>query len=115
MNNLNRNQRVIIFLFQISIRSVFIQYTLKCYLISRYSVVGTKYFTIDKKDGTIRTLFDLDREQIDSHSFTVVAVDSSEFYPLTGSATVSINILDKNDNTPEVGRVLDDQNNFIYI
>ena len=47
-------------------------------------------------------MMELDREDLDTHSFTVVAVDSSEFYPLTGSAMVSINILDKNDNTPEV-------------
>ena len=67
-----------------------------------YSVVGTDFFSIDKKNGTIKTMLELDREEIDSHSFKVVAIDSSEFYPLTGSAMVSINILDKNDNTPEV-------------
>ena len=45
-------------------------------------------------DGTA-----LDRETIDQYNFTIVATDATD---LTSTATVTINILDVNDNTPVI-------------
>ena len=48
----------------------------------------------------ISTRKELDRESIDLHVFRVVARDSSEFQPLTGTATVTVRVTDVNDNRP---------------
>lgn len=56
-------------------------------------------FYIDEKSGIIRTHAILDRENTTSFSVIVVAQDQGE-PPLSGSATVIISVLDKNDNKP---------------
>ncbi len=65
----------------------------------QYSVQDTDYFSINDK-GQILVKQDLDRETIAQHNFVVVAVDSSRVDPKSGSATVTVNILDENDNRP---------------
>jgi len=54
----------------------------------------TNSVELDVLDGTA-----LDRETIDQYNFTVIATDATD---LTSTATVTINILDVNDNTPVI-------------
>ena len=56
-------------------------------------------FYIDEKSGIIRTHAKLDRENVSSYSIVVMARDQGT-PPLSGSATVIISVLDKNDNKP---------------
>ncbi|XP_062580592.1 protocadherin-9-like [Saccostrea cucullata] len=56
-------------------------------------------FYIDEKSGIIRTSARLDRENTSSYSVVVIARDQG-VPPLSGSATVIISVLDKNDNKP---------------
>ncbi|VDD79771.1 unnamed protein product [Mesocestoides corti] len=65
------------------------------------------YFTIDRHSGVIRTVRPLDREQTPNVTLEVVAHSSSSGISQTASpsspsstATVVINVLDKNDNAP---------------
>ena len=66
----------------------------------RYSLEDTDFFTVDESSGLISTRKELDRESVDLHVFRVVARDSSEFLPLTGTATVTVRVTDVNDNRP---------------
>ena len=50
--------------------------------------------------GRIVTCLPLDREETDSYSLYVIAMDSSG-NPLNATATVAIEVLDTNDNVPE--------------
>ena len=50
--------------------------------------------------GRIYTIGQLDREQVSQYDLTVVAQDTTD-QPLSGSAQVTITILDYNDNAPE--------------
>ncbi|KAL0131096.1 hypothetical protein PUN28_002587 [Cardiocondyla obscurior] len=61
-------------------------------------------FTIDNNTGLIETNAQLDREQIASYELIVEAKDKG--YPrLTGTATVLITVLDKNDSPPHFSRL----------
>ncbi len=61
---------------------------------------GTEFFKIDETSGMISTRKELDRETMDRHVFRVLARDSSEFQPLTGTATVTVRVSDVDDNRP---------------
>eukprot|EP00795_Rhopilema_esculentum_P002535 gene2535-730_t len=56
-------------------------------------------FSIDPKSGIITTSGQLDREQSDHYSVVVMASDKGKV-PMHGFATVRINLLDVNDNSP---------------
>ncbi|KAK2849313.1 hypothetical protein Q5P01_009147 [Channa striata] len=56
-------------------------------------------FIIDPETGQLCVSASLDREQQDVHKLTVFAKDSG-FPPLESVATVSIRVLDQNDNAP---------------
>ncbi|XP_029430115.1 cadherin EGF LAG seven-pass G-type receptor 2 [Rhinatrema bivittatum] len=57
-------------------------------------------FTINSNNGWIVVTSELDRETVDFYSFGVEARDHGSL-PMTSSASVSITILDVNDNNPE--------------
>ena len=61
---------------------------------------GTDFFGIDESSGLISTRKELDRESVDLHVFKVVARDSSDFLPLTGTASITVRVTDVNDNRP---------------
>jgi protocadherin Fat 4 len=61
-------------------------------------------FEIDSDTGEIFTNLRLDREDIASYELTVEAVDQG-MPQMTGSATVLITVLDKNDNPPRFTRL----------
>uniref|UniRef100_A0A8C4F8G1 Cadherin-22 n=1 Tax=Dicentrarchus labrax TaxID=13489 RepID=A0A8C4F8G1_DICLA len=68
-----------------------------------YSVLdGEKFFTVDRKTGTIMTaVADLDRETQDRYELVVKATDmAGQMGGLSGSTTVTIVITDVNDNPP---------------
>ena len=69
-------------------------------IVCRYSLEGTEFFEIDESSGMISTRRELDRETLDRHVFRVLARDSSEFQPLTGTATVTVRVSDVDDNRP---------------
>ena len=56
-------------------------------------------FSVDLATGLITTADVLDREMIDSYVITVKVIDGGE-PALTGFATVTVNVTDKNDNPP---------------
>ena len=56
-------------------------------------------FGIDPDNGSITLLSPLDFEDTSSYSLTVIAVDAG-IPSLTGSATVQVNIIDTNDESP---------------
>ncbi|XP_078140221.1 protocadherin Fat 3a isoform X1 [Centroberyx gerrardi] len=60
--------------------------------------VGT--FSIDSNTGWISTLKDLDHESNPSYTFTVVALDLGETLALSSTTTVTVAVLDINDNPP---------------
>lgn len=62
-------------------------------------MIGSDDFTIDN-NGIIFSAKILDRETIDNHNFKVIARDSSRINPKSSSATVTVAILDENDNRP---------------
>ena len=61
-------------------------------------------FFIDPQLGRISVLTSLDREEKDSYTLTVEAIDggpaANDSTRRTGTTTVTINVLDTNDNTP---------------
>lgn len=61
-------------------------------------------FEMDYKSGEIYTSARLDRESISNYELTVEAVDQG-VPPLTGTATVLVTVLDKNDNPPRFTRL----------
>ncbi|XP_046739792.1 cadherin-related tumor suppressor [Diprion similis] len=61
-------------------------------------------FIIDENSGEIQTNAVLDREEVASYELVVEARDQGE-PQLTGSATVLVTILDKNDNPPRFTRL----------
>ncbi|XP_046802630.1 cadherin-related tumor suppressor isoform X1 [Lucilia cuprina] len=61
-------------------------------------------FEIDADSGEIYTTMRLDREEMSHYELTVEAVDQG-MPQLTGSATVLLNLLDKNDNPPKFTRL----------
>ncbi|XP_051716060.1 protocadherin Fat 2 [Ctenopharyngodon idella] len=63
------------------------------------------YFTIDPKTGVISTLAALDREQKAEHIIEVMVSDEGA-PPLSSTATVIIEVLDENDNSPQFSHKL---------
>ncbi|XP_056106333.1 protocadherin Fat 2 [Rhinichthys klamathensis goyatoka] len=63
------------------------------------------YFTIDTKTGVISTLAALDREQKAEHIIEVMVSDEGD-PPLSSTATVIIDVLDENDNSPQFSEKL---------
>ncbi|XP_053960517.1 cadherin-related tumor suppressor-like [Anastrepha ludens] len=61
-------------------------------------------FEIDSDSGEIYTTMRLDREEIGAYELLVEAVDQG-MPQLTGSASVQITLLDKNDNPPKFTRL----------
>ncbi|CAH1977280.1 unnamed protein product [Acanthoscelides obtectus] len=61
-------------------------------------------FEIDGETGEIYTSTRLDREDIPSYELTVEAVDEG-IPQLSGTATVTVTVLDKNDNPPRFTRL----------
>ncbi|XP_053792622.1 protocadherin-20 [Vidua chalybeata] len=57
------------------------------------------YFALDKTTGVLTVCTQLDREEKEKYRYTVKAVDSG-FPPRESIATVTITVLDKNDNSP---------------
>ena len=57
-------------------------------------------FTVDNVTGEIRVLVSLDRENSSNETFTVMAVGEID-QRLISTATVRINVLDQNDQTPQ--------------
>ena len=74
--------------------------TILSFPFSRYFLEGTEFFSIDESSGMISTKLELDREKLERHVFRVLARDSSEFQPLTGTATVTVRVTDVDDNRP---------------
>ncbi|XP_075056154.1 protocadherin Fat 4 [Mixophyes fleayi] len=71
-----------------------------------YSVIKgneEKHFTIDNGTGQVTLVGKLDYEATASYSLTIQAVDSGKF-PLSSTCTLSIDVLDENDNTPSFPR-----------
>uniref|UniRef100_A0A1I8PJD7 Cadherin-related tumor suppressor n=1 Tax=Stomoxys calcitrans TaxID=35570 RepID=A0A1I8PJD7_STOCA len=61
-------------------------------------------FEIDSDSGEIFTTMRLDREELSHYELTVEAVDQG-MPQLTGTATVLLNLMDKNDNPPKFTRL----------
>ncbi|ESO87057.1 hypothetical protein LOTGIDRAFT_154544 [Lottia gigantea] len=60
---------------------------------------GEKHFKIDEDTGIIKIKQKLDREKEPTLTFSVVAEDN-DVSPLSSTATVSVTVLDVNDNAP---------------
>ncbi|CAL8329876.1 unnamed protein product [Lota lota] len=74
------------------------------YSIVENSVHGSSistYVTVDPSNGAIYALRTFDREDVSHISFVVQAKDAGS-PPLYSNATVSLNILDENDNPPAI-------------
>ncbi|KAI5607990.1 protocadherin Fat 2 [Silurus asotus] len=63
------------------------------------------YFDISSKTGAISTVSALDREQKAEHIIEVIASDNGD-PPLSSTATVVIQVLDENDNSPQFSHKL---------
>ncbi|XP_052778547.1 cadherin EGF LAG seven-pass G-type receptor 1-like [Mya arenaria] len=71
-----------------------------------YFLAGdSNHFVIDSSSGAIATAATLDRETQDTYVLVVRAIDGGTS-PKTATATVSITILDYNDNTPSYSQTL---------
>ncbi|XP_030359919.1 protocadherin alpha-8-like isoform X11 [Strigops habroptila] len=72
------------------------------YLFSRHVTAGVKeMFSIDENKGEIRLRGNLDYEVMDSYEIQIEARDKG-FPPLSGHCKVVVEVLDVNDNAPEV-------------
>ncbi|OPJ88321.1 protocadherin alpha-5-like [Patagioenas fasciata monilis] len=72
------------------------------YLFNRHVTAEIKeMFTIDENKGEIRLQGKLDYEEMDSYEITVEARDKG-YPPLSGHCKVLVEVLDVNDNAPEV-------------
>ena len=73
------------------------------YSLAGYETGSAEKFTIDSRTGVISTLGDIDREEIDTYRFTVVATDQAVPVSSRQSAEKVITIIveDINDNSPE--------------
>lgn len=66
----------------------------------RYSLENALSFDVNSVTGEITTLGIIDREMLPVASFVISATDSGS-PPMTGTALVTITILDENDNPPQ--------------
>ncbi|XP_058704855.1 protocadherin alpha-3-like isoform X6 [Poecile atricapillus] len=72
------------------------------YSILRSSPIGNKeLFTIDTKTGEVRLMGALDFENVRLHELQIEATDKGT-PPLSGHCSVELEVLDVNDNAPEV-------------
>lgn len=74
------------------------------YSIAESSVHGSSistYVTVDPSNGAVYALRTFDREDVGRVAFVVRATDAGE-PPLSGNATVVLNVLDENDNPPVI-------------
>ena len=62
---------------------------------------GMGRFMISSSGGAITTTSSLDREETANYQLTVFATDGGATTQLTGSVTVVIEVLDRNDNSPQ--------------
>ncbi|XP_015194716.2 protocadherin Fat 4 [Lepisosteus oculatus] len=68
----------------------------------RYSLEGgSSFFSIDQSSGVIFTTAELDRETVASYSLTVIGMDKNATHPLSSSVTVSVDVRDVNDQSPQ--------------
>ena len=58
-------------------------------------------FVIDSKTGVIELVYGLDYETSSQITLTITATDGDSGSPLSAQATVTVNLLDDNDNYPE--------------
>jgi protocadherin Fat 1/2/3 len=61
---------------------------------------GSEDFSIDAESGQLALATALDRETRSVYNLVVTATDDDTMGPLTGSASLTINVLDDNDNDP---------------
>ncbi|XP_067132550.1 cadherin-related tumor suppressor-like isoform X1 [Centruroides vittatus] len=69
-----------------------------------YSILNTipqTKFSIDQHSGQIILNEELDREMENFYSLTILAIDNGTDHRYTSTGTVSISVLDENDNYPE--------------
>ena len=68
-----------------------------------YSLTGedAHLFSVNEKNGKLRTAFSFDRETIDFYLLKVVATDNGSPTALSSVTLVYISILDENDNSPQ--------------
>ena len=73
------------------------------YSLAGYEAGSSEKFAIDPLTGIIRTVGNIDREEIDTYRFTVVAADMAvpATARLSSEKIITIIIEDINDNTPE--------------
>ncbi|XP_010892972.2 LOW QUALITY PROTEIN: protocadherin gamma-C5-like [Esox lucius] len=72
------------------------------YLFSKYSSEPVlQLFTVDPKNGEIRVKGQVDHEMAGTYEITVQARDRG-IPPLEGSCNIKVNIMDVNDNSPEI-------------
>lgn len=70
--------------------------------IIRNSSNSKQPFLISPTDGVLKAYGELDREIKSLYEFKIMATDNSEKYPrMTSTVEIEVNILDKNDNSPE--------------
>uniref|UniRef100_T1J403 Cadherin domain-containing protein n=1 Tax=Strigamia maritima TaxID=126957 RepID=T1J403_STRMM len=73
--------------------------TVHYYLAEETNRLYPDVFTLDRKQGHLRTLTSLDREKIELYNIKVVATDLGQ-PPKSSTATVLLSVLDVNDNNP---------------
>ena len=73
------------------------------YSLAGYEAGSSEKFSIDALTGVIKTVGNIDREEVDTYKFTVVATDNAEpsTARLSSEKIITIIIEDTNDNTPE--------------
>ena len=72
-------------------------------MLAGYEAGSAEKFSIDPKTGVISTVGDIDREEIDTYRFTVVATDQAQPVSarLSAEKVITIIVEDINDNAPE--------------
>lgn len=70
--------------------------------LSYFKTAGSDKFTVDPSTGTISITMNsvLDREAVSEYNLTIIAIDRGST-PLTGTTTVTINVIDVNDERPK--------------
>ena len=63
---------------------------------------GLGIFTVDENTGVISLLAELDFETVDNYKLIVSAIDQDNLNPQTGTAEVSIVVVNVNDNEPTI-------------
>ena len=72
-----------------------------------YSVTShTTVFSVESSTGVIRLKSTLDSETLNTYSVNVEAIDQSSGTKLTGAATLTVNVLDVNEFTPQCTNVV---------